>query len=255
MKKQTILALLITGTMCQFTTGLTRAQNAGSAPPATAATNAAGNVKIGPIPIIQEKIRSAVAARWAEAGASYYTLQVTVASKRTSGTPFKVSYTGLQGFKGADGTAPEGNGQFIMEYIGGGQWQGTLAGTEFTVSVGSTDKIDLKFVDDPQVLGEWESVDFVKDIASFNAAQKSWKGKLYLKGLTFLKDGKTPQEWFTWTKGVLIHQGDQTASHYEVRQINGVSYLFLEWKSGDVTIAGMKPHYYVLKQKAAKSDS
>ena len=246
MKIQTIVAMLIAGTMCQFTTGVSRAQNAGSAPPA--------KVK-GPTQMIQEKIRGEVAARLAEAGAGYDTLQVTLAEDRDSGPPFKVSYTGLHGFKGADGTAPAANGEFIMEAISGYQWQGTLAGTEFTVTVGLTDKIDLPFVNDPQVLGEWESVDFVKDIASFNAAQRSWKGKLYLKGLTFLQDGKTPQDWWTWTKGVLIHHGNKTASHYEVRQINGVSYLFLEWKSGDVTIAKMKPHYYVLRPKAAKGTS
>src|ERR1035441_2246516 len=56
MRIQTILAMLIAGTMCQFTTGLTRAQDAGSASPA--------KVK-GPIPIIQEKIRGEVAARLA----------------------------------------------------------------------------------------------------------------------------------------------------------------------------------------------
>ena len=38
-----------------------------------------------------------------------------------------------------------------------------------------------------------------------------------------------------------------------IKEIGGAPYLFLEWKSGDVTIAGMKPHYYVLKPKPAKA--
>jgi hypothetical protein len=249
--------MLIIGTMCQFTTGVSRAQDAGVAPPARVrpAADAAGEVKRGPLPIIQEKIRSEVAARLAETGAGCDALEVAVAAKRKSATPFKVSYSGLRNFKGADGTTPDANGAFIMNYIGGGQWQGALAGTQFTASVGSKDNIDLAFVNDPQVLGEWESVDFVADMANFNPAQPAWKGKLYLKGLTFLEDGKTPQAWWTWTKGVLIHHGDQTASHYEIREINGLPYLFLEWKSGDVMIAGMKPHYYVLRPKAAKGTS
>jgi hypothetical protein len=246
MKLRTIVIMLITGTMCQFTTGVSRAQDAGAAPPA--------KVK-GPLPIIQEKIRGEVAARLAEAGAGFDALQVTVAVQRDSATPFKVTYRGLRNFKGADGTTPGANGEFIMEYIGTGQWQGALAGTRFTASVGTKDNIDLPFVNDPQALGEWESVDFVADMSKFNPAQPAWKGKLYLKGLTFLENGKTPQAWWTWTKGVLIHHGDQTASHYEIREINGLPYLFLEWKSGDVTIAGMKPHYYVLKPKAAKGTS
>jgi len=246
MRIQTILALLITGTICQFTTGLSWAQDAGSAPRA--------KLK-GPIPIIQEKIRGEVAARLAEAGAGFAALQVTVAVQRDSGTPFKVTFRGLRNFKGADGTSPGADGEFIMEYIGGGQWQGALAGTQFTATVGSTDNIDLPFVNDPQALGAWESVDFVADISSFNPAQLSWKGKLYLKGLTFLEEGKMPEAWWTWTKGVVIHHGDQTASHYEIRRISGLPYLFFEWKSGDVTIARMKPHYYVLKPKAAKCTS
>jgi len=90
-------------------------------------------------------------------------------------------------------------------------------------------------------------------ISTFNPAEPSWKGDLYLKGLTFLENGKTSKPWWTWTSGVLIHHGDKTASHYEIRELEGVRYLFLEWKSGDVTIDGMKPHYYVLKPKAPKS--
>jgi bla regulator protein BlaR1 len=91
-------------------------------------------------------------------------------------------------------------------------------------------------------------VDFVAELSEFNPERPSWKGELPFKGLTFLENGKTPEAWWTWTKGVLIHHGDQTTSHYEIRQIKGRSYLFLEWKSGDVTITGMKPHYYVLSR-------
>ena len=40
-----------------------------------------------------------------------------------------------------------------MECIGGGQWRGALAGKQFTVTVGSKDRIDLPFVNDPQVVG------------------------------------------------------------------------------------------------------
>lgn len=241
MRIHTLAAILITGIVCQFTPGLSNAQDA--APKAGAPKEA----KQGPTPIIQQKIRAEVAARLADAGATYDNLRVTVAEDRDSATPFKVSYSGLRNFKGTNGTTPEADGSFIMDYIGGGQWQGELAGTQFTATVGTKDKIDLPFVNDPQVLGEWKSVDFVKDIAKFNPAQPAWKGKLYLKDLTFLENGKTPQAWWTWTKGVLIHSGDQTASRYKIREINGASYLFLEWKSGDVTIAGMKPRYYVLK--------
>jgi bla regulator protein BlaR1 len=134
-----------------------------------------------------------------------------------------------------------------MEYIGGGQWQGALAGTQFTVQVGSRDVVDLPFVNDPSVIGAWKTVDFVANISDFNPARPGWaEDKLFLKGLTFLENGQMPEKWWTWTKGVVIHHGDKTASLYEIKEISGHTYLFFEWKSGDVTTGGMKPHYYVL---------
>ncbi len=200
--------------------------------------------------VIAQTIQHEVGRQLREAGATYDDLQATVASNRDSGTPYKVIYRGLQNFKGADGTTPVADGAFIMEYTGAGQWQGKLAGTPFTVAVGSKDNIDLPFVNDPEVIGEWESVDFVANPSEFNPDKPKWsKDKLFLKGLTFLENGKMPQSWMTWTKGVVMHHGDKTASQYQIREIDGQAYLFFEWKSGDVTIRGMKPPYYVLKKK------
>jgi len=252
MNMKTLLTTVIVGTLCQFTAGVSQAQDAGATPPAAVKTTAkAGNVKRGPREVIADKIRTEVAQKLKEAGASCDDLQVTVAVNRDSATPFQVSYRGLRDFVGSDGKAPATDGKFIMEYVGGGKWQGKLGGKTFTVPVGTRDNINLPFVNDPQVLGEWESVDFVADPDDFTPGKPSWSDKLYLTGLSFLADGKTDKPWWTWTKGVVMHQGDKTASHYEIREINGKSYLFFEWKSGDVTIAGMKPHYYVLTKKAA----
>ncbi|MGD1018713.1 MAG: protein kinase [Verrucomicrobiia bacterium] len=209
--------------------------------------------------VIGERIRNEVGRQLHESGASFDNLQVAVAEERDSGTPFAVSYRGLRNFKFTHGGLPDpkwpasANGQFIMQYIGGGQWQGALGDTPFTVQVGRTDNIDLPFVNDPQVIGEWESVDLVTYISDFDPERRHWLGDLYLKGLTFLDGGNTPQPWWTWTKGILIHHGDRTASHYEIREIKGLNYLFLEWKSGDVTIRGMKSDYYVLKRKSLES--
>jgi hypothetical protein len=199
--------------------------------------------------VITELIQHEVGRQLREAGATYDDLQVTLAVNRDSATPFKVLYRGLQNFKGPDGSTPAADGEFIMEYIGGGQWQGALAGKQFIVQVGSRDKIDLPFVDDPPVIGEWVSVDFVADRIDFNPNKLKRPEDLFLKGLTFLEGGRSPYPWWTWTKGVAIHHGDKTASRYEIKEINGQLYLFFEWKSGDVTISGMKPCYYVLRKK------
>jgi hypothetical protein len=251
MKTNRLIATLITGALL---TATGRAQDAGATPPAAPGANQAsrGKAMRGPREVIIETLRTEIGRKLKDAGATCDDLQVTVAVDRDSATPFKVSYSGLKNFKGSDGTTPDANGSFIMEYIGGASFQGKLAGTQFTVPVGRTDNIDLPFVNDPQVIGEWESVDFVSDISEFDPGQTSWGGERYLKGLTFKEGGKTGKPWWTWTKGVVMHHGDKTASRYEIKEIKGQSYLFFEWKSGDVTISGMKPQYYVLKKKAGK---
>ena len=111
------------------------------------------------------------------------------------------------------------------------------------------DNIDLPFRDDPAVIGEWESVDFVESPEKFDPGAKAWNGELYLKELVFLTKGKGGKPWWTWTKGVVMHSGDKTASRYEIKKLKGKTYLFFEWKSGDYTLRGAKPFYYVLRKK------
>ena len=109
---------------------------------------------------------------------------------------------------------------------------------------------NLSFVNDPAVLGEWISVDFVKEPADFKPGARSFTGGLYLEKLVFKADGKTDMPWFGWTKGVVMHLGgDHTASRYTIKEINGAQYMFFEWKSGDYIIRHQKPEYYVLKKK------
>lgn len=116
------------------------------------------------------------------------------------------------------------------------------------------DDIDLPFVDDPEVLGEWESVDFVKEIEDFDVDNKFFRDELYMTKLVFLENGElkvnddTDRPWFKWTYGVVTHDGDHTASKYTIEDINGDTYMFFEWKSGDYTIRGKQPQYYVLKK-------
>jgi len=111
------------------------------------------------------------------------------------------------------------------------------------------DNIDLPFVNDPAVIGRWQSVDFVGTPDQFVPGQKHFAGDLYLKGLEFLPNGGMTPASVNWTKGVVIHPGDKTASQYEIRALDGKTYLFMEWKSGDYTIRHMKPQYYVLQKE------
>ena len=109
------------------------------------------------------------------------------------------------------------------------------------------DKIDYPFVNDPEVVGRWKSVDFVKTVEDFKPGTEHWRGDLYLKEMIIFDDGRTKGPW-NWTKGLIIHPGDKTAAKYHIKEIDGSTYMFFEWKSGDYTIRHMKPRYYVLKK-------
>ncbi|HWP97566.1 MAG TPA: hypothetical protein VN426_12040 [Syntrophomonadaceae bacterium] len=119
------------------------------------------------------------------------------------------------------------------------------------------DKIDYPFVDDPRVIGRWQTVDCVKTIDQFVPGQKALLDQLPVNQLVFVKGGKMLMQnedtngslvpsVSTWTKGLMIYIVDKTASQYEIREVNGTAYMFLEWKTGDYVYWHRKPSYYVL---------
>lgn len=209
--------------------------------------------------IIENAIHAGIAQQLHAEGASYDDLKVTVAENRDSGTPFAVRYQGLRHFKYTFDGRPDpkwpasADGQFIMDYIGADQWQGKLGDTLFTVQVGHPDNINLPFVNDPEILGEWKTVDCVADPSQFVPGKSHSNLPSYFEGLTFFENGKTSKPWYIWTKGVVIHTGDQTASHYTIRDINGQTFMFMQLKNGDYLFAGKKPAYIVLEKQTGLS--
>ena len=100
------------------------------------------------------------------------------------------------------------------------------------------------FVDDQDAIGTWESVDFVKDIEDFVPNIKSWPEDLYLLRIQLLPNGEMPKKrsfttservvaCHTWTKGYIINHLDKTAGKYTMKEIDGIKYMFWEWKNGD----------------------
>jgi len=120
-----------------------------------------------------------------------------------------------------------------------------------------TDNLNYSFINDPQVIGKWESVDFVQKMDDFDPDQKSTKEQLYLTALAFIKEGKIlagtenrqlAYSSFTWTKDKVLNKQEKTASSYILKSINGSTYMFFEWKSGDYIFRNKTPWYYVLKK-------
>lgn len=100
----------------------------------------------------------------------------------------------------------------------------------------------------PNLIGRWISIDFVETPDQFDPKTIAWGGDLFLKELTLLPDGKTDRPFWTWTNEYLIHSENYSVSKLLIKTISGEDYLFLEWISGDVTLRGQPPKYYVLKK-------
>jgi bla regulator protein BlaR1 len=101
------------------------------------------------------------------------------------------------------------------------------------------DNVDLPFVDDPAVLGQWISVDLVATPDQFVPGTQRYPDGFYLDAMEFLpggemtwsigSEGARPRPWIVWTKGVVLERNsDQTASRYAIKDIAGSTYMFFE---------------------------
>ncbi|MDP3541730.1 MAG: S8/S53 family peptidase [Elusimicrobiota bacterium] len=95
--------------------------------------------------------------------------------------------------------------------------------------------------------GYWESVDLVDSIDAFAPGRRSWPEDLFLKDFECATDGRCSLGW-TCKGGWTTHADGKTRAPYTVMAVGGESFLFLPWLSGDVTVRGMKPSFYVLKK-------
>lgn len=113
------------------------------------------------------------------------------------------------------------------------------------------ENVNLPFVDDENIIGEWKSVGFVENIEDFDK-NADYSNDLWLKTIVFNKNGVVERTYFdgkhwddAWTKGKLLDRTKQVASNYAIKTIDNVEFLFMEWKMGNYIYAGIKPSYYV----------
>ncbi|MCC6154250.1 MAG: tetratricopeptide repeat protein, partial [Candidatus Hydrogenedentes bacterium] len=98
-----------------------------------------------------------------------------------------------------------------------------------------------------QLTGHWVSVDFVREVAQFKPGMQLFPGSMFLKELSCFADG-TCSLPVQWKKGWITDNESQIRAEYFVKDLEGSTYLFLPWISGDVTIRGEKPQFYVLRK-------
>jgi DNA-binding transcriptional MerR regulator len=123
------------------------------------------------------------------------------------------------------------------------------------------DDLDYPFVTDEKVLGEWNVCDYIENIEDFNPEQPNHhfsKDSLFFRNITFRQgggcdllygDGKHYCEPnYTWTNGRLLAHLSKVSEAYTLYSINGIDYLFIEWKSGDYIYGMRQPYFYVFKR-------
>ena len=118
------------------------------------------------------------------------------------------------------------------------------------------DNTDIPFVADSEVIGFWDSVDFVDSIDEYELGKKSWNGDLFLTKYVFENGGKLFVGYndsdvlypINWSKGVVIDKRIDTVSKYVIKSINNETIMFAEWKSDDYTFSGKVYGYYVLRK-------
>lgn len=111
------------------------------------------------------------------------------------------------------------------------------------------DNVNLPFINDTQLIGNWTSIDLVQNPASFLPERRNYQGNLLLEDFEIKANGETNYPGFKWTKGLILSiTGGKTAAKYLIKEDKGGTYLFMEWKSGDYTYWHKQPKYYVFKK-------
>ena len=119
--------------------------------------------------------------------------------------------------------------------------------------IGIKDDIDMPFVDDPAIIGKWKTWGFLGADEDFNTEKEDEEDQ-YWKSVEFFPGGHVTSvyedeviegdERQTWTKGYLLRKFNCSACAYEIRTVDGVDYLVVEWKSGDYRWGRFPTNYY-----------
>ncbi len=118
------------------------------------------------------------------------------------------------------------------------------------------DDINVEYVPDNDIVGFWHTVDFVNSPKSFNPNKIQLdNNNLPLQKVTFTPSGEVYINYKNndnikcakYTKGYIINFClPDTLSKYEYMNIDGITYLIIEWKTGDYVYGRMINGYYVL---------
>jgi len=125
------------------------------------------------------------------------------------------------------------------------------------------DRIDLPYIPDDRVLGEWETVDAIYEKSAFSLRRiklnEEQRTPMWLMGMTFYpremcsktirRNSGVADIYLRYTSGAVIEEKREIAETYEIISTHGSDYLIIEHKSGDYSYTGEVSLYYVLRRK------
>ena len=127
------------------------------------------------------------------------------------------------------------------------------------MEISKIDDVDKPFVDDKKILGKWKAVAYIRNKDDYFHPDYP-QNRLFFKFTECKENGWCANifgdenrihtsPYVTWTKGYMLYKSsnifENVAAKYEIKTIDGVEYLFIEWKSGDYIWGGWDPTYYV----------
>ena len=120
------------------------------------------------------------------------------------------------------------------------------------------DNVDVPFVADDRLIGEWETVDLVNHPSDFCVDQRHCTGGFWLVNMQFFNRGICIQTRhcgdvkieLKYSAGMIIDQFYERVHHYQIHTEQGTDYLIMEHKYIEYDYSGKVPYYYVLKRKA-----
>ncbi len=120
--------------------------------------------------------------------------------------------------------------------------------------IAKKDDIDKPFVNDEKIIGKWRAHSFFGNKSEFPQPEEDMED-LYFKEIEFFPDGKCRcayeddvfegEDTISWTKNYLLRKWNWSACEYEIRKVEGIEYMIIEWKSGDYRFGGFDTNYYV----------
>ncbi len=121
-------------------------------------------------------------------------------------------------------------------------------------NIARKDDIEKPFIYDERIIGKWKAHSFLCNKDEFSQEEESIDD-LYFKELEFFPKCNCRcvyadavfegEDTVVWTKNYLLRKWNWSACEYEIRTVNGVDYMIIEWKSGDYRYGGFDTNYYV----------